>query len=164
MNIFEGLHRNIFFIIINIIMVGGQVLIIFVGGQAFEIVRLSGREWGLSIGLGAISLPWGALIRLCPDEWVAACLPGFIHRRWLAPPAEELASEKSLDSDDDDFARPPLRVMSSIRGPRVQQHIGFRERMRRYKEKTEEKARETKEKTKEVKDKAKGAESEVAEK
>ncbi|KAI8683991.1 Calcium-transporting ATPase [Fusarium keratoplasticum] len=164
LNIFEGLHRNIFFIIINIIMVGGQVLIIFVGDQAFEIVRLNGREWGLSIGLGAISLPWGALIRLCPDEWVAACLPGFIHRRWLAPPAEELASEKSLDSDDDDFARPPLRVMSSIRGPRVQQHIGFRERMRRYKEKTQEKAQETKEKTKEVKDKAKGAESEVAEK
>ncbi|KAJ3525945.1 hypothetical protein NM208_g11418 [Fusarium decemcellulare] len=95
LNIFEGLHRNIFFIIINMIMIGGQVLIIYVGSDAFEIVRLDGKEWGLSIG---------------PDE---------------------LSIEKAQESDDDDFARPPLRVMSSIRGPRVQQHIGFRERMRR---------------------------------
>ncbi|CEI64962.1 unnamed protein product [Fusarium venenatum] len=95
--------------------------------DAFEIVRLSGKEWGLSIGLGAISIPWGVAIRLCPDEWIAACLP-----------EADLAAEKSLDSDDE-FVRPPLRVMSSLRGPRVQQHIGFRERMHRYKEKTKEK-------------------------
>ena len=126
-------------------MIGGQVLIIFVGSDAFEIVRLSGKEWGLSIGLGAISIPWGAAIRLCPDEWIAACLPGFLRRRWIPPPEEDFAVEKSLDSDDE-FVRPPLRIMSSLRGPRVQQHIGFRERMRRYKEKAKEK---TKEKTKE---------------
>ncbi|KAF5623465.1 Ca2+-transporting ATPase [Fusarium sp. NRRL 52700] len=133
LNIFEGLHRNAFFIVINLIMIGGQVLIIFVGSDAFEIVRLNDKEWGLSIGLGAISVPWGALIRLCPDEWIAVCLPGFLRRRWISPPAEDLAIGKSLDSDDE-FVRPPLRVMSSIRGPRVQQHIGFRERVRRHKE------------------------------
>ncbi|KAF4981247.1 hypothetical protein FZEAL_2911 [Fusarium zealandicum] len=157
LNIFEGLHRNIFFIVINIIMVGGQVLIIFVGGEAFEIKPLDGKEWGLSIGLGAISVPWGALIRLCPDEWIAACLPGFLHRRWISPPVEEPSAEKSLESDEDDFQRPPLRVMSSLRGPRVQQHIGFRERMRRYKEKTKDKAKGEKA------DKSKGPEP-VAEK
>ncbi|CVL10378.1 probable calcium P-type ATPase NCA-3 (Ca2+-transporting ATPase) [Fusarium proliferatum] len=133
LNIFEGLHRNVFFIIINLIMIGGQVLIIFVGSDAFEIVRLNGKEWGLSIGLGAISVPWGALIRFCPDEWIAVCLPRFLRRKWISPPAEDLTIDKSLDSDDE-FVRPPLRVMSSIRGPRVQQHIGFRERVRRYKE------------------------------
>jgi hypothetical protein len=57
-------------------MTGGQILIIFVGGDAFEIVRLNGKEWGLSIGLGAISVSWGAVIRLRPDEWIAACLQG----------------------------------------------------------------------------------------
>ena len=122
-------------------MIGGQVLIIFVGSDAFEIVRLSGKEWGLSIGLGAISIPWGAAIRLCPDEWIAACLPGFLRRRWIPPPEEDFAVEKSLDSDDE-FVRPPLRIMSSLRGPRVQQHIGFRERMRRCKEKAKEKTKE----------------------
>ncbi|GKU15902.1 unnamed protein product [Fusarium langsethiae] len=130
LNIFEGLHRNMFFIVINLIMIGGQILIIFVGNDAFEIVRLSGKEWGLSIGLGAISIPWGAAIRLCPDEWMAACLPGFLHRRWISPPEADLASEKPLDSDDE-FVRPLLRVMSSLRGPRVQKHIGFGERMHR---------------------------------
>ena len=130
-----------FFIIINLIMIGGQVLIVFVGSDAFEIVRLSGKEWGLSIGLGAISIPWGAAIRLCPDEWIAACLPGFLRRRWIPPPEEDFAVEKSLDSDDE-FVRPPLRIMSSLRGPRVQQHIGFRERMRRCKEKAKEKTKE----------------------
>ncbi|KAF5255159.1 hypothetical protein FANTH_139 [Fusarium anthophilum] len=128
LNIFEGLHRNVFFIIINLIMIGGQVLIIFVGSDAFEIVHLNGKEWGLSIGLGAISVPWGALIRLCPDEWIAMCLPGFLRRRWISPRTKDLTIDKSLDSDDE-FVRPPLRVMSSIRGPRVQQHIGFRERV-----------------------------------
>lgn len=122
-------------------MIGGQVLIIFVGSDAFEIVRLSGKEWGLSIGLGAISIPWGAAIRLCPDEWIAACLPGFLRRRWIPPPEEDFAVEKSLDSDDE-FVRPPLRIMSSLRGPRVQQHIGFRERMRRCKEKAKERTKE----------------------
>jgi len=38
-------------------MIGGQILIIFVGGEAFKITPLNGKEWGLSIGLGAISLP-----------------------------------------------------------------------------------------------------------
>ncbi|KAF7547256.1 hypothetical protein G7046_g9059 [Stylonectria norvegica] len=143
LNIFEGMHRNIFFIVINAIMIGGQVLIIFVGGQAFDIVPLNGKEWGLSIGLGAISIPWGALIRLTPDAWVAKCLPAFIRRRW-APTPEEEAAQKPVVSDDDDFIRPPLRVMSSIRGPRVQQHVGFRARVQKVKEKTMEKTRKDK--------------------
>jgi Ca2+-transporting ATPase len=60
---------------INLIMIGGQVLIISVGGAAFKITQLDGKEWGLSIGLGAISLPWGALIRKFPDTWAAALVP-----------------------------------------------------------------------------------------
>ena len=77
LNIFEGILRNYFFLAINLIMIGGQVLIIFVGGEAFRIVPLNGKEWGLSIGLGAISLPWGALIRKFPDEWADALVPRF---------------------------------------------------------------------------------------
>ena len=41
-------------------MIGGQVLIIFVGNEAFKITPLNGKEWGLSVGLGALSLPIGA--------------------------------------------------------------------------------------------------------
>ena len=144
LNIFEGMHRNLFFIIINLIMIGGQVLIIWVGGEAFEIVKLNGKEWGLSIGLGAISIPWGIVIRLTPDEWVAVILPGFLRRRWLPTPDEEAARGQPA-SDEEDWAKPPLRTMSSIRGPRVQQHIGFRTQMHRFKEKTKEKMTGSKE-------------------
>ncbi|KAL2161063.1 hypothetical protein VTH06DRAFT_8776 [Thermothelomyces fergusii] len=75
LNIFEGITRNYFFIVINLVMIGGQALIINFGGEAFKITRLNGKEWGMSIGFGAISLPWGALIRLFPDRWAEALVP-----------------------------------------------------------------------------------------
>jgi P-type Ca2+ transporter type 2C len=145
LNIFEGILRNPFFIVINIIMIGGQVLIIWVGGDAFEIVKLNGKEWGLSIGLGAISIPWGALIRLTPDEWFAKCVPGFFRRRWFPTPEEQAEREKNGTDKEEEFEKPPLRTMSSLRGPRVQQHIGFRYRMHQLKAKTKEKVHGSKE-------------------
>ncbi|KAG9252714.1 calcium-translocating P-type ATPase [Emericellopsis atlantica] len=72
-NIFEGVHRNYFFIGINILMVGLQVLIIFVGGRAFEIHEngLDGTQWAISIILALFSWPWAVLVRLFPDTWFA---------------------------------------------------------------------------------------------
>ncbi|KAH8681661.1 calcium-transporting ATPase [Xylariales sp. PMI_506] len=67
LNIFEGILRNKFFIAINIVMVGAQVAIVFVGGQAFSITPLNGVQWAISLVLGAISLPWAILVRLFPD-------------------------------------------------------------------------------------------------
>lgn len=73
-NILEGVQRNKFFILINILMVGLQVLIIFVGGIAFEIKEggISGTQWGICLGIAVICLPWAVLVRLFPDEWFAA--------------------------------------------------------------------------------------------
>ncbi|KAK1595645.1 calcium-translocating P-type ATPase [Colletotrichum navitas] len=70
-NIFEGVHRNIFFIIINCIMVGAQVAIIYVGGRAFRISEdgITAEHWAVSIILAALSLPIAVLIRLFPDPW-----------------------------------------------------------------------------------------------
>jgi Ca2+-transporting ATPase len=72
-NIFEGIHRNYFFIGINILMVGLQVLIIFVGGRAFEIHEdgLDGTQWAISIVLAVFCWPWAVLVRLFPDAWFA---------------------------------------------------------------------------------------------
>ena len=44
-----------------------QVLIVFVGGAAFQVVRIGGREWGISLALGVVSIPWGAVIRCMPN-------------------------------------------------------------------------------------------------
>ncbi|KAK3376251.1 hypothetical protein B0T24DRAFT_618307 [Lasiosphaeria ovina] len=156
LNIFEGITKNYIFLVINLIMIGGQVLIIFVGGQAFKITPLNGKEWGLSIGLGAISIPFGALIRLTPDSWAEACIPELAWlKRWNAKrdekkqlkkdkkKAEKQArdaekrrtledAERASSSSDDSFVAPtPLRALTSLRGKRVETHIrrGFREYM-----------------------------------
>jgi len=44
-----------------------QILIVFIGGAAFQVTPISGREWGISLALGVVSIPLGALIRLMPD-------------------------------------------------------------------------------------------------
>jgi Ca2+-transporting ATPase len=132
LNIFEGIQRNYFFIVMNCIMVGGQILIIFKGGQAFKITALNGKEWGMSIGLGAISVPWGACIRLFPDEWVAAMLPWFIRKSW-AP--ETISKELEEQHNEEVEFEPPLRTLSTIRGRRVTNHIGFREKVHHAKRK-----------------------------
>ncbi|KAF4547498.1 Cation transporting ATPase-like protein [Elsinoe fawcettii] len=77
-NIFEGITRNKFFALMCCIMIGGQTLIIFVGGSAFSVVRLNGPQWGYSIVLGFLSWPMGIVIRLIPDELIAELIP----KRW----------------------------------------------------------------------------------
>ncbi|KAK4118045.1 calcium-translocating P-type ATPase [Parathielavia appendiculata] len=161
LNFLEGITRNYFFIGINLIMIGGQVLIIFVGGEAFRITRLNGVEWALSIGLGAISLPAGAVIRKFPDAWAAALVPHVKLNFWpfnrkskkKAKKDEADRLEKGVSdeqrkggapSDTDSFEAPqPLRTLTSIRGKRASMHIrrGFREYMHDQKVKVKEKGR-----------------------
>lgn len=49
-------------------MCAGQVIIVEVGGAAFQVTRIGGRDWGISIIIGLISFPIGVLIRLLPSE------------------------------------------------------------------------------------------------
>lgn len=137
--------------VINLIMIGGQVLIIFVGGAAFQITPLNGKEWGLSIGLGAISLPWGAVIRKFPDSWFEAMIPKIpLPNIWpfkskkkqrKATEGEDVekatstsGSEVTKDRDraratgadvdeDDTINQPPLRTLTSLRGRRATENI-----------------------------------------
>ncbi|CAG8134065.1 unnamed protein product [Penicillium nalgiovense] len=81
LNFMEGIWKNRWFIGIQVIIVGGQVLIIFVGGAAFSVKRLDeGSQWAVSLILGAISLPVAVIIRLIPDEFVSRLVPHFWHR------------------------------------------------------------------------------------
>jgi len=66
LNVFAGIQRNWLFMGITLITIGGQVLIINIGGTAFSITRLNGVQWAVSIVLGLLSLPFGAIIRLIP--------------------------------------------------------------------------------------------------
>ncbi|KAH9831589.1 calcium-translocating P-type ATPase [Rhodofomes roseus] len=74
LNIFEGITRNYYFMAVTLIEVAVQILIVFVGGAAFSVTRIGGAEWGISLALGLVSIPLGALIRCIPNEPVERLL------------------------------------------------------------------------------------------
>jgi len=98
LNIFEGVHRNAFFIVINIIMVAGQIMIVFVGGMAFQIKRIDGTQWAICILCALPCLLWAIVLRCIPDCF-AALVFGFTNKVWLA------------------IARPVIKVLSIIFSP-----------------------------------------------
>ncbi|KAL9124076.1 MAG: hypothetical protein Q9217_006561 [Psora testacea] len=71
LNIFEGVHRNPFFIAISMIMIAGQVMIIFVGGAAFQIKRIGGTQWAICILCALPCLGWAVVLRCIPDKYAA---------------------------------------------------------------------------------------------
>lgn len=75
-NIFERVHRNYWFLGINAVMVGGQILIIFVGGAAMGVKPLDGVQWAVCLGFAVLCIPWAAVLKFVPDEWVAGMLWG----------------------------------------------------------------------------------------
>jgi Ca2+-transporting ATPase len=75
-NIFEGVHRNFWFIGINCIMVSGQIMIVFVGGTAFGITRINGWQWAVCILCSLPCLLWAVLLRLVPDAYFGVVFTG----------------------------------------------------------------------------------------
>ncbi|RFU35330.1 hypothetical protein B7463_g961, partial [Scytalidium lignicola] len=93
-NIFEGMLNNWFFLAINVVMIGGQVMIIFVGGKAFNVVHLNGAQWAYSIVLGFLSIPVGAAIRLIPDELLLRLIPDYLKNRSTKGPQVTISDEE----------------------------------------------------------------------
>lgn len=84
---------------INVIMVGGQVMIIYVGGKAFNVVHLNGAQWAYSIILGFLSIPVGACIRLIPDELLISLIPNYLINRKKNP-------EVTISDEEEHFRFP----------------------------------------------------------
>ncbi|EAS31446.3 calcium-translocating P-type ATPase, PMCA-type [Coccidioides immitis RS] len=125
-NIFEGLLSNKWFIAIQFIITGGQVLIIFVGRTAFAVRPLNGTEWGVSVILGLISLPVAIIIRLIPDEFLRKLIPRFWSRKPRSP--------RVFVSDEDqryewnpalEEIRDQLQFLKTVRGGRLN-HLKYK--------------------------------------
>lgn len=71
----QHLFRNWYFIIIAAIIGGCQVLIMFVGGAAFSVVRQTPGMWATALLCGFISIPVGIILRIIPNHWVVAIFP-----------------------------------------------------------------------------------------
>lgn len=72
LNIFANIHKNYYFIGLNVVMVGCQVVIVFFGSTAFSIVALNGNQWAISVVVALLCIPWGCCVRLFPDRWFEA--------------------------------------------------------------------------------------------
>lgn len=123
LNIMEGILRNTWFIIIQVIIIGGQVLIISVGGKAFSVQRLDQpSQWAVSILLGAFAVPVGGLIRLIPDTVISKSI-SYI---WLRMRCSRLDVSRKSRFYRRDLGRKEasdqLAFMNRVRGGRLR-HI-----------------------------------------
>lgn len=69
LNIFYNIHKNYYFIAMNVIMVSAQICIAMYGSTAFSIVRIDGNQWAISVVVAVLCIPWGCAVRLFPDRW-----------------------------------------------------------------------------------------------
>ncbi|CAO3600997.1 unnamed protein product [Absidia cylindrospora] len=67
LNVFANLHHHTIFLIVQVLVIGGQYLIVTFGGIAFKTVPLTLDQWIITVLLGSLSLPVGTIIRLLPD-------------------------------------------------------------------------------------------------
>jgi len=120
LNVFDGILKNWYFMIITLTEIVIQIIIVFVGGDAFTVSRISGKYWGISIGLGIVSLPLGALIRLTPN----APLQRFLVFARIMKDPESLPlvtphKEEERYNDAIEHVREDLTMFANIRGARL---------------------------------------------
>ncbi|ORX36943.1 hypothetical protein BD324DRAFT_627796 [Kockovaella imperatae] len=121
-NVLEGFFRNYYFMGIFLIMVGGQILIVEVGGAAFSVTELYGRDWGISIIVGLLAIPLGALVRLMPTEPFGR----FLVKYKMYPDPNKLPTS-NVEEEEEKYDYNPaltkvkdnLNIYAGIRGGRV---------------------------------------------
>ncbi len=104
-NIFENIRNNLIFIYIFFGVIAVQVIIIFFGGYAFQTVPLNGVQWAVSIVIGVMAIPVGAIARLIPNEvWFfwKRCMPSktteVLQDPYGPPPLSIAGTALSLDA------------------------------------------------------------------
>ncbi|RYC56583.1 hypothetical protein CHU98_g9625 [Xylaria longipes] len=123
-NILEGITHNYFFLGINIVVIGLQILIIFVGNTPFNISALqppqTGPQWATALILGALSIPIGMLIRLIPDDLIRKCIPASWKRK-SSPPGLMISDEERFNDYPDVFTdvRNELAFLRKLKGGRL---------------------------------------------
>ncbi|KIY43940.1 calcium-translocating P-type ATPase [Fistulina hepatica ATCC 64428] len=115
LNIFEGILRNWYFIGITLIEIVAQIIIVFVGGSAFEVTKIGGREWGISLALGVVSLPLGAIVRLIPS----GPFQTLFDKLGLFGRKEELPTTSPTAEQGKGKVRDNLSTFANLRGGRV---------------------------------------------
>ncbi|CAA7263118.1 unnamed protein product [Cyclocybe aegerita] len=66
--ILQALFPTISSIVLTLVALSTQILIVFIGGQAFQVVRMTVREWMISLALGLSPIPFGILVAYLPNR------------------------------------------------------------------------------------------------
>lgn len=89
----------------------------FVGGAAFQVTRINGLEWGISLALGIVAIPLGALIRLLPNKPFERLL---VFLRFLpSPEALPTIRPDAEWNEAIELVRDNLATFANIRGGRL---------------------------------------------
>ncbi|KZW01245.1 calcium-translocating P-type ATPase [Exidia glandulosa HHB12029] len=113
LNVCKGILLNWHFIAITLIEVCVQVLIVFVGGPAFHVTEITGRDWAISIIVGFGAMVVGAIMRLVPDGIFEVA---FVKLRLIRDPNELPTFNRNPAPDD---VRERLTIFRSVRGGRL---------------------------------------------
>ncbi|GAA5999611.1 calcium-transporting ATPase PMC1 [Rhodotorula paludigena] len=134
LNIFSRVHKNPYFMVILLIMIGGQAIIVNFGGAAFQVKRIGGDYWAISIIIGLISVPWAAFLRCLPTDGFERLLV----RLRLYPdmtkidelPRTDKVIEERKWAEGIQRAIDGLRIYGTVRGGRARMSSVFKLRRR----------------------------------
>merc|ERR1712078_694411 len=66
LNFLAGIQHNRLFIVILAVTSVLQVVLVEYCGTFAGTTSMTARHWGVTVGIGALSLPWGVIIKLFP--------------------------------------------------------------------------------------------------
>ncbi|KDQ49090.1 hypothetical protein JAAARDRAFT_686421 [Jaapia argillacea MUCL 33604] len=118
-NIFEGVLSNYYFIKIILLGISSSrsspivpIVIVFIGGAAFQVTRIGAREWGILIALGVVSIPLSALVHLIPNGPIER----FFIKVHLLPNREVLPTKNVQWNPAIDLVCDNLGTFANVRG------------------------------------------------
>ena len=120
----EDIGRNLYFIAISLVIIIGQMLIIFFGGSALSAVRLTATQWAISLILGFLSIPVGVVVRLILDDAVHSIFPIRVDGKFSAriqARDDRFIWNEAIESVRSEFAS--FRQPRSSRLDRLQQNL-----------------------------------------
>ena len=69
MNVFSGFFNNKWFIIIFVLTIVIQCVLVELGGQAVKTYPLNMQQNLICLGIGALELVWGLILKFLPLGW-----------------------------------------------------------------------------------------------
>lgn len=124
LNVLRGIQHDRLFLIIQAFVIAGQVLIVQYGGLAFKTVPLTLNQWIVTVCIGSLSIPTGALIRLLPNHipglWSENRDDEFNHEvtysrlRWESVVSRIMKDINHKKNEDLNYLRDPNKIQPVI--------------------------------------------------